>query len=266
MIDASDTRFPIGQFLAMFVPVALVAIVVAFAFRQLSIESQFEQISAAERSHLQQLSGFVAAEVSFSVHQLNALTREANVQHTMDSSSPRANKVLQSVFLTLANRNPTYQQIRWIDESGEERVRVMRSENAPFIVKPQQHRNESANYHFKNAASLNDREIYISRLDFNVENGQSQQPLQPTIRVAKPIRNSKRKRRGIIIIDIAAPYLLEALKIAHEATPDTDYIVVSEDGYGLAPNARANLVKNQRWRICEILHSTSHCVETYFFK
>jgi PAS domain S-box-containing protein len=242
MIDANDTRFPTGQFWTLFVPVALVAIVVAFAFRQLRIDSQFEQISAAERSHLQQLSGFMAAEVSFSVHQLDALTREAVVQHAIDRSSPRANQALQAVFLTLANRHPTYQQIRWIDESGEERVRVMRSENAPFIVKPPQLRNEITNYYFKNAASQFDREIYISRLDFNAGNGQSKQPLQPTIRVAKPIQNSQRKRRGIIIIDIAIPYLLEALKIAHVATPDTDYIVVNEDGYGLAPNARANQV------------------------
>ena len=77
MIGASDTRFPTGQFLALFVPVALVAIVVAFAFRQLRIDIQVEQIISAEQSHLQQLSGFLAAEISFSAHQLNALTREA---------------------------------------------------------------------------------------------------------------------------------------------------------------------------------------------
>ncbi len=244
MIDASDTRFPIGQFLAMFVPVAVVAIVVAFTIRQLLLYSQFEQISAAERSHLQQLSGFLATEVSFSVNQLDALTREAAVQNAIDSSNPRANQVLQSVFLTLANRNPTYQQIRWIDESGEERVRVMRFENAPITVKPQQLRNESENYYFKNTASLSDRDFYISRLAFNIENGQRKQALQPTIRVAKPIQNSQRKRRGIITVDIATPYLLEAVKIAQEAIFDTDYFVVSEEGYRLAPNARANQLKN----------------------
>ncbi len=243
MIDASDSRFPTGQFWAFFVPVALVAIVVGFAFRQLHIDSQFKQISAAERSHLQQLSGFVAAEVSFSVHQLNALTREAVVQDAINRSSPSANQALQSAFLTLVKRNPNYQQIRWLDELGEERVRVMLSENAPLTVKSQQLRNERANNYFKNAASLLNSEIYISRLDFNVENGQSKYPLQPTIRVAALIQNNQRQRRGIIIIDIATPYLLEALKIAHEATPGTDYFVVSENGYGLASNTRIKQVK-----------------------
>ena len=243
MIGASDTRFPTGQFLAMFVPVAVIAIVVAFTFRQLLMHSQFEQISAAERSHLQQLSGFLAMEVSFSVNQLDALTREAVVQQAIDSSNSRANQVLQSVFLTLANRNPTYQQIRWIDESGEERVRVMRSENGPFAAKPRQLRNESENYYFKNTASPFGRDIYISRLEFPRENGQHEQALQPTIRVAKPIQNSQKEGRGVITIDIVLPYLLEAIKIAHEIIPDTDYIVVSEEGYGLAPNARANQVK-----------------------
>jgi PAS domain S-box-containing protein len=243
MIDESDIRFPTGQFWALFVPVALVVLVVAFALRQLSIDNQLEQISAAERSHLQQLSGFVAAEVSFSVHQLNALTRETVVQDAIDRSNPSTNQTLQSAFLTLVNRNPTYQQIRWIDESGEERVRVMRSKNAPFVVKPQQLRNVSASNYFNNAVSLLNREVYISRLDFNASNGQSKHSLQPTIRVAAPIQNSDRKRRGIIVIDFATPYLLEALRIAHEANPDTDYIVVSEDGYGVASNILANQVR-----------------------
>jgi hypothetical protein len=128
MIDANGTHFPSSHFWALLIPVALVAIVVAFAFRQMGIDSQFEQVSAAERRHLQQLSAFVAAEVSSSVHRLDALTQEAAVQHAIDTSTPRAIRVLQSVFLTLANRNPTYQQIRWIDESGAERVRVMRSQ------------------------------------------------------------------------------------------------------------------------------------------
>lgn len=243
MIDASDTRFPTGQFWALFVPVALVAVVVAFAFRQLRTDSQFEQITAAEQSHLQQLSGFLAAEISFSAHQLNALTREALVQQAIDRSSPRAYRALQSVFLTLANRNPSLQQISWIDESGGERVRIMRSENVPLIVKPEQLQNVSANDYFKNAASLLNRELYISRVNFNVENGQSKHPLQATISVAAPVQDSKRQRRGIISIDIATPYLLEALKIAQETTPSTDYIVVNEDGYGLAPDSRTRQLK-----------------------
>ncbi len=239
MIDASDTRFPTVQFLVLFVPVALVAIVIAFAFRQLRIDSQVEQISAAERSHLQQLSGFVAAEVANSVHRLNALTREAVVQNTIDRPNLRPNQVLQSVFLTLANRNPSYQRIRWIDETGNERVRVMRSEHGASVVRPQQLRNESVDYYLKNPVSPSGREIYISLLAADVDDGQSKQASQPTIRMAKPIQNSRRERRGIIIFDITTPYFLEVLKIAHEATPDTDYIVVGENGYGLTPNARA---------------------------
>lgn len=242
MIDSNGTRFPIGQFWGLFVPVVLVAIFVAFAFRQLHVDSQFKQLSAAERSHLQQLSGFVAAEISFSVHQLNALIRETVIQEAVDRPSPSATQALQATFLTLAKRNPNYQQIRWIDETGQEKVRVMRSENAPLIAKSQQLRNVSGNDHFKNTASLINKEIYISRLDLKIENRQSTPPLQPTVRVAAPIHNSQRKRRGIISIDIATPYLLEALKITQAANPGTEYVVVGEDGYGLTSNARANQV------------------------
>ena len=243
MIDAKGTRFPSSHFWALLIPVALVATVLAFAVTQMGVDSQFEQDSAAERRHLQQLSAFVAAELSSSVHRLDALSQEAAVQRAIDTPTPRAIRVLQSVFLTLANRNPNYQQIRWIDESGAERVRVMRSQNAPFILNPRQLQNESARYYFKNTISLPDGEIYISRLNFDVENGQSDKQLRPTIRVAKPIRSSQGQRRGILITDIATPYMLEALRIAHEGTSDTDYIVVSDRGYGLAPNAQANQAK-----------------------
>lgn len=243
MIDANGTHFPRKYFWALLIPVALVAIVVAFAFRQMSIDSEFEQVSAAERSHLQQISAFVAAEVSSSVHRLDALTQEAAVQLAIDTSTPRAIRVLQSVFLTLANRNPTCQQIRWIDQSGAERVHVMRSQNAPIIVKPQQLQNESSRDYFKNVISLPGGEIHISRFNFDIENGQSKKHPLPTIRVAKTIQNSRGQGRGILIIDISTPYMLEALRIAHDGTPDTDYIIVSGSGYGLAPNAQAGQAK-----------------------
>lgn len=220
-------RFPIRQFLSMFIPVVVVIFIIAFAFANMRTNTQLEQITASERTNLNQLSGYMAAEASTSLNHLLALSREAELINAIDSSSF---STMQSLFLTLAKRNPNYQQIRWIDETGAELVRVMRDQGRLFVVDDQHLQDKSEMYYFTAAHSLLMGEVYISRLDLNMENGQIEIPLRPTLRVATPVQDRKGRRRGILIVNISMKYLLAAIRYARERNPDTDYVLINKDG------------------------------------
>jgi hypothetical protein len=125
----------------------------------------------------------------------------------LDSQVPGRLQALESSFLILAQRNPQYQQVRWIDESGIEKARIMRDQGEPFVVAPQDLQDKSSRYYFKAANELLPGELYISRLDLNMEQGQIEIPLRPVLRIATPVRGSDRKRLGIIIINIDMKYL-----------------------------------------------------------
>jgi len=236
MTDVKGIHFPRGLFWALLIPVAMVAVVVAFSFREKSVDSEAEQVLATEGKNLQQLSGFIAADVFSLVHRLDILSHEAALQHAIDMSTPHATRLLDSLFRTLVKGNLGYQQIRWIDESGAERVRVNASRDSLSIISANQLEDVSARDYFRKAITLADGEIYLSGIDSNNENSGSGNPQWPTIRLAAPIRSTGGQRRGILVIDVVTPYMQEVLRIAQEETPDTDYMVVSGDGYAFAPS------------------------------
>jgi len=220
-------HFPVRQFLYMCIPVAVVIFAIAFVFANMRTSEQLGQIIAAERTNLYQLSGYMAAEASTSLNHLLALAEEAALVQAMDSPSPG---VMQSVFMTMAKRNPNYQQIRWIDEAGAERVRVMRDQGRLFAVDDQHLQDKSNRYYFNDTKSLLVGEVYISRLDLNMEKGRIETPLRPTLRVATPVQDSSGRQRGILIINITMRYMLAAIRNARERNPDTDYVLLNEDG------------------------------------
>jgi len=226
-INGHKLRFPLRQFVSTFIPVAVVIIAIAFALANMRTTTQLDQITATERTNLNQLSGYMAAEASTTLNHLLALAQEAVLINAMGSSSPG---VIQSVFMTLAKRNPNYQQIRWIDEAGTERVRVMRDQGRLFAVEDQHLQDKSNKYYFKAAQSLLIGEVYISRLDLNMEKGRIEIPIRPTLRVATPVRDDHDRRRGILVINISMKYLLAAIRYAREKNPETDYVLINKDG------------------------------------
>ena len=239
-INAHKLRFPIRQFLYMCMPVAIVILAIAFTLAHMRTNSQLDQITATERTNLYQLSGYMAAEASTSLNHLLALAQEAAITQAMNAPSP---SVMQSVFMTMAKRNPNYQQIRWIDEAGTERVRVMRDQDRLLIVDDQHLQDKSNRYYFNAAKPLLMGEVYISRLDLNMEDGQIETPIRPTLRVATPVQDSHGRRRGILIINISAEYMLAAIRYARDRNPDTDYVLINKDGNWLtAPRQTADSV------------------------
>ncbi len=230
-------RFLHRQFLALFIPVAAVIIAVAFAFMDMRSNAQIKEMTTAERANLQQLSGYMSAEATTSINQLRALIREDEVIFAIDTPSPGTMTTLQSVFMTMAGRSPSFQQIRWIDETGIERVRVMRDAKGIFVVEDKQLQDKSDREYFNATKSLLTGEIYISDFDLNVGQERNAALARPTLRVATPVFDSSRRPRGILIINIAMQYMLDALRIVQETNTGTSYTVINSNGYGLSTPA-----------------------------
>jgi len=235
-------KFPTRQFLALFMPVAAVIIAVAFAFMDMRSNAQIKEITTAERANLRQLGGYMSAEATTSVNQLRALIKEDAVIFAIDSPSQDTMTALQSVFITMAGRSPSFQQIRWIDETGIERIRVMRDAGRLSVVEDKQLQDKSDREYFNAAKTLLTGEIYISDFDLNVDPVHGDTLVSPALRVATPVFDRDRTARGIIIINIAMQYMLDALRIAQEASAGTSYTLINSNGYGLSTPAQQDQI------------------------
>lgn len=143
---------------------------------------------------------------------------------------------LAGAFETLVRRNPIYMQVRWLDETGWERVRV---DHSGGVVEGKALQFKGDRYYFKNSAGLPAGSIYVSPLDLNVEGGRIEIPYRPTLRIATPVIGENGKRRGVFIINLDAGYLLDLVGDRLDERRVRRVMLVNRDGYWLkSPNAQ----------------------------
>lgn len=229
-VSSQDGHFPVWVFLALFLPVAVLVSVLGVYFASQRINEHINEILDYDSARLNLISGFLGAEVLGSLKHLRSLSTEAVTRQALDSRDPGRLQPLESSFLTLARRNPQYQQIRWIAESGNERSRVMRDQGEPYAVAPQDLQNKSDRYYFEAANELLPGELYISRVDLNEERGRIEIPARPVLRIATPVQDSGKKRRGIIIINIGMRHMFSLVRIPGEPRQEADYLLVNQQG------------------------------------
>jgi hypothetical protein len=85
------------------------------------------------------------------------------------------------------------------------------------VVAPQDLQDKSKRSYFAAANALLPGELYISRIDLNEERGQIEMPPRTIVRIATPVADSNRKRRGIVIINIEMKYLFNLVRAPGES-------------------------------------------------
>lgn len=150
--------------------------------------------------------------------------------------SPMAVKLLYSV----AANTGYYDQVRWLDENGQERIRIDRRDDALEVVPPDALQNKLDRPYFATTMALGHGQLHISELDLKVEHGPVTRSPQPTLRVATPLFEAGRPR-GIVIVNYRAERLLERLAGIGRQLAFDSYIVNNRGGWLLHPD------HTQRW-------------------
>jgi len=139
---------------------------------------------------------------------------------------------LTSIFENLMNAKRIYMQLRYIDEKGNELVRVDYNNNKPFVIPDTKLQNKVHRYYFEEAIKLPMGKVYVSPIDLNKEHGQIEIPYKPTIRYATPILGPEGEQRGIVVMNVLAQNVLHSFFDTHEEKGWADFII-DKDGYYL---------------------------------
>ena len=117
-------------------------------------------------------------------------------------------------FYGFADKFKKYYQIRIIDNSGKESVRVDNKRNLKTeIIEDKDLQDKSGRYYFQESIILGKDEIFVSPIDLNIENGEIEIPYVPMLRIATPLFDSGNNKSGILILNL---YFEEILKILPE--------------------------------------------------
>ena len=126
-----------------------------------------------------------------------------------------------------------YDQVRLISFSGDELVRVNRTENGTESVDKRSLQNKSERYYVKESLHLKRGEIFVSEFDLNQEHGQVELPVNPVIRFVTPVVNPQGRTNCLLVFNYLGQSLLDEL--AHISLPGRTYLLNREGGFLLGP-------------------------------
>ncbi len=135
-------------------------------------------------------------------------------------------------FLSFSAAKKDFDQMRFIDNSGMEIVRVNSRNGITEAVPRDELQNKSNRYYVIEGMKLSQGEIYVSPLDLNIEKGEVENPRIPMIRFVSPVYVNQ-ERVGLIVINYRASQMLESLESFGTQTQGR-FLLLNREGYYLA--------------------------------
>lgn len=144
---------------------------------------------------------------------------------------------MEIIFESLMKTKPQdYMQLRYLDENGNELVRVDSDGTNIKVIPKADLQNKADRPYFKETMKLPPGSVYVSPVELNQERGQIEKPYKPTIRYATPVVDSAGKKRGIVIANQWANQFIKIIKDAKLGNGE-EALLVNQDGYYIShPN------------------------------
>jgi len=148
-------------------------------------------------------------------------------------------KSLSNELINFSRERGLYDQIRFIDATGQEIVRVNYNNGKPFSAPDINLQAKVARYYFGETMSLKSGQIFVSPFDLNIEKGRLEHPINPTIRIATPLYDEHGQKAGILVLNILGKKLFHNFKDVAVNIAD-QIMLVNADGYWLHSNSYKN--------------------------
>lgn len=230
---ASDPgRFRVRQFFLLFVPVVLLVLGGAWYVGQARIDVELGLVHAHEKLNVVVSASRLNSHLQTPVRHVRAITEEAQVRQAIEVGGAEAEVVMAADFSTLISRNPDYDQVRWLDETGMERVRVDNVAGRPAVIAAPALQNKRDRDYFRAGMGMAQGEVYLSPLDLNVEHGRIEQPYRPMLRTVTPVFDGQGQRRGVLVINVGARTLLNDFAADADAS-QAHLMLLNREGYWL---------------------------------
>lgn len=224
------------NFLRLFLPLALLVVVGMFFYGQANIERDMVRTRSQEALNVGLGAGQLSGTLEAVAQDLSFLARHSALRAAVDAPTAQNLQHLAQDFATFSESKGVYDQLRWIDETGMEIVRVDHVQGRSVVVAPDRLQDKRTRYYFTDTVKLAPGQLFVSPLDLNIEQDQVEVPHKPMVRVATPIVDSRGHRRGIVIVNFLGRVMLEAFSKATSAI--ADHVMVADgQGYWLkSPN------------------------------
>lgn len=201
-------KYFFNALLGLFIINLIISVLMYFFLIQKGEKEIFEGYKDSALINFSETKSYINMNISHIKDILNAIDNVDDFNIYLDNGkTDHANYI----FKLLLNSNTNLFQLRYIDKSGKELLRVDKDNNMN-IIESTNLQDKSSRYYFKKTMQLKENEFYISNLDLNIEYEKIEEPYKPTIRVSKPVyRNNE--LLGMLIVNYNAKDIINHIQI-----------------------------------------------------
>jgi len=198
-------------FLRVFVPSLLILAGLVAAIHRVDLEAErrVREREATSLVELQQTT--IVSELASVRSDLRFLATERDIRAFASAPDSSDAGEIARAYALFGDAKGRYDQIRFLDLEGRERIRVNFRAGGPRIVPPDELQAKGDRYYVESALRLGPGEVFVSRFDLNVEHGRVERPIKPVIRFAAPVFDASGERRGILVLNYLGDRLLSFL-------------------------------------------------------
>jgi signal transduction histidine kinase len=212
------------RLLAIFLPAALLTGGVVLALYYLDRDKEralYEQAG----THLVDLQAdIIRREVKTVESDLFFLADQAILADFLSGRQTRK-EPLEKEYQLFCRHRGLYDQIRYLDAAGRERIRINYHGGRPRIVPEGELQSKANRYYFWGTMRLGRGQVFVSPLDLNVEHGRIERPLKPAIRFATPVFDRAGAKRGILVLNYLGAALIAKLKAVSVTFPGSTLLL-----------------------------------------
>lgn len=205
-----------------------------------NLQNSLKVISSKELVEAESLNQLIYKEFNSVISDLRIIAASHELTDFINRKAKDTTN-LNHDFYNISSEKELFDQIRYIDKTGQELIRINYNDGKPSVVEAENLQNKSKRYYFIESFKLDKNEIYISPLDLNIEKDQIELPQKPMIRFAIPVFNSQNVKTGIVLINYLAKTIIDLLESIGSRGISEFHLLNSKGFWLKGPN------KEQEW-------------------
>lgn len=210
--DLSLKTYTFKYTLLLFVLGIVVSAMLGWMIYKVNINKYFDGIIQAQQKDLTQALVIFSQEIKGMENTIKLLHDIPSMQLALADNTPLDRKQAEQTFVSFISTFEPLMQVRWLDEKGEERVRVDGKDGSYVVIPKHELQNKQHRYYFSEGIQSPKGEVYLSALDLNIEHGQIELPYRPTIRVTYRTDSDDNLKPGLFILNYDVGSLLTSLR------------------------------------------------------
>ncbi len=220
------------SFLRYFVPGALLILLGAWFIIDSERQHRLEELKHEQRMAVGLGAQALSRHVNSLVADLDYLSRSASLRNLAATPSADHRARLEEDFANFLRARPVYDQLRWLDARGQEVARIELTRGEIRVVPRVELQNKADRYYFREAITGKPGQIFLSRLDLNVERGEIEQPHKPMLRIAMPVADMQGNVAGLLVLNYLADEMLQRFEMVTHRY-GTQFSLLDGEGYWL---------------------------------